>query len=147
MTIRILAIASGGGHWVQLMQLKPAFAGHDIHYATTLQGLDPGSAPVHLVPDCNREAPLRAVLCVLRLLWILASHRPQIVISTGALPGYLAIRLAKLAGARTVWIDSVANAGEMSLSGQLVRSHADLWLSQWPDVAQASGAEYAGAVL
>ena len=31
---RVLAVASGGGHWVQLMRLRPAFEGTDIHYAT-----------------------------------------------------------------------------------------------------------------
>lgn len=36
----ILAVASGGGHWIQLLRLAPAFAGADVHYATT----DPSAA-------------------------------------------------------------------------------------------------------
>jgi hypothetical protein len=31
----ILAVSSGGGHWVQMQRLAPAFAGADLHYATT----------------------------------------------------------------------------------------------------------------
>jgi hypothetical protein len=50
-------------------------------------------------------------------------------------------------GARTIWVDSVANAEEMSMSGKLARRFAHLWLSQWEHVAGAEGAEYAGAVL
>ena len=31
---KILAIASGGGHWVQLLRLRAAFEGHDVVFAT-----------------------------------------------------------------------------------------------------------------
>ncbi len=31
---RVLAIASGGGHWVQLLRLQPAFAGLDVAYCS-----------------------------------------------------------------------------------------------------------------
>ena len=27
---KILAIASGGGHWIQLLRLRPAFSGADV---------------------------------------------------------------------------------------------------------------------
>ena len=30
----ILAISSGGGHWVQLLRLRPAFDGHEVTYVT-----------------------------------------------------------------------------------------------------------------
>ena len=30
---RVLAISSGGGHWIQLLRLRPAFAGADVHFA------------------------------------------------------------------------------------------------------------------
>ena len=39
MTRRLLAIASSGGHWQQLMRMRPAFAGTEVTYATTLAGL------------------------------------------------------------------------------------------------------------
>ena len=43
--------------------------------------------------------------------------RPDVVITTGAAPGYFAVRIGKLLGARVVWVDSIANAEELSLSG------------------------------
>ena len=48
---------------------------------------------------------------------------------TGAAPGYFAIRIGKLLGARTLWIDSIANAEELSMGGQLVAEKADLVLT------------------
>jgi hypothetical protein len=46
-------------------------------------------------------------------------------------------RSVKLAGARTVWIDSIANSEKLSLSGRLVRKHVDLCLTQWPHLTDA----------
>jgi hypothetical protein len=63
------------------------------------------------------------------------------------MPGLFAIVIGKKLGARTVWVDSIANAEELSMSGVLARPHASMWLSQWPAVAEANGAEYAGSVL
>ena len=148
-TRRVLAVASGGGHWQQLMLLRPAFEGADILYLTTMGGLPEafGAAPARIVPDCNRNKPLEAARSAAAIAAAIARHRPHVVISTGALPGVIALALGKGMRARTIWVDSVANAEEMSMSGRLARRFADLWMSQWPDVAEASGAGYAGAVL
>jgi UDP-N-acetylglucosamine:LPS N-acetylglucosamine transferase len=146
---RILAIASGGGHWQQLMELRPAFEGHAVTYATTLAGLPErfGAAPAFIVPDCNRNKKLAMIRSAAALARLVARVRPQVVVSTGALPGVMALALGRATGARTVWIDSVANAEEMSMSGRLARRLSHLWLSQWAHVAEAEGAEYAGRVL
>lgn len=149
MTARLLVVASGGGHWQQLMLLRPAFDVQDVIYATTIAGLPErsGVAPAVIVPDANRRAPIAALRSTLALTWLILRHRPDVILSTGALPGVIALALGKAFGARTIWIDSIANAEEMSKSGKLACHFADHWLSQWPDVARASGALYMGSVL
>ncbi|QXT35547.1 glycosyltransferase [Sphingomonas sanguinis] len=146
---RVLAIASGGGHWEQLQLLRGAFDGHDVHFATTLAGLGEraGLTRVTIVPDCNRNEPVRAVASLFAILRLLVRVRPAVVISTGALPGVIALALGRRLGARTIWVDSIANAETMSMAGLKAKRYADLWLSQWPDVAREFGAEYAGSVL
>jgi UDP-N-acetylglucosamine:LPS N-acetylglucosamine transferase len=146
---RVLAIASGGGHWVELLRVVPAFAGHDVAFATVspaYRSSVPG-ARFYTVPDATQWQKLGLVRLALRVLWILLRERPHVVVSTGAAPGYLGLRLGKLLGARTVWIDSIANAEELSLSGRRIGQHADLWLTQWPHLARPQGPRYAGAVL
>jgi hypothetical protein len=69
------------------------------------------------------------------------------VVTTGAAPGYWAIRFGKLIGARTIWIDSIANAEELSMSGRLASKVADVCLTQWPHLDGEHGAQYAGSVL
>ena len=146
---RVLAIASAGGHWMQLMMLRPAFAHHDVTWLTTLPGLAEQNdvAPAHVIPDCNRNTPVKMAACVATLGRHILRLRPQVVISTGALPGVLAFALARPFGARTIWIDSIANAEEMSASGRLARRFATHRFSQWPEVARAEGADYEGSVL
>ena len=149
MTRRLLAIASGGGHWQQLMLMRPAFEGTQAFYLTTLAGLPEqfGATPAAIVPDCNRDERVAILRSSLAIAGHLLRHRPHVVISTGALPGVIALALGRAMGARTIWVDSVANAEEMSMSGRLARRFAHLWLSQWEHVAAEAGAEYAGAVL
>ena len=55
----------------------------------------------------------------------------------GAAPGFFAISLARLVGARSVWVDSIANAEELSLSGQKATRVATLTLTQWPSLGEA----------
>jgi UDP-N-acetylglucosamine:LPS N-acetylglucosamine transferase len=145
---RILAVASTGGHWVQLCRLRPAFEGHDVAYLTT----DPGhrdevpGARFYVVGDANRWNKLALLRSAARIAWVVLRERPDVVISTGAAPGYIALRLAKLLGARTAWIDSVANVEELSLSGQMASRKADLCLTQWSHLA-GGRVEYQGGVL
>lgn len=146
---RVLAIASGGGHWVQLLRLRPAFEGHRVAYVTVRETYrsDIGDARFHVVNDATRWDKIGLVKMALKLAWILVRERPHVIVSTGAAPGYFAIRFGRLLGARTVWLDSIANIEEISMTGRLVGKHADLWLTQWQHLASPDGPKCEGAVL
>jgi UDP-N-acetylglucosamine:LPS N-acetylglucosamine transferase len=100
-----------------------------------------------VINDASRWDKIGLILMAARLLAIILRERPDVVISTGAAPGYVALRLAKLIGGRTIWLDSIANVDELSLSGRKIRRHADLWLTQWPHLARPDGPQFLGAVL
>lgn len=146
---RVLAVASGGGHWIQMLRLRPVLDGYVTTYATVDGQAAADVAPARLcvIPDANRDTKLRLLWLTVRLFQIVLTVRPHVVVTTGAAPGYLAIRIAKLFGARTMFIDSVANAEELSLSARLAQDHADRLLTQWPAVAAKTGADYAGSVF
>lgn len=148
----VLCVASTGGHFVQLRRITSGLQGDErfeTHFASTFKGDAKAVAwaPHHLIPDASRLTPWRVLwsaLCTLALVWRL---RPAVVVTTGAAPGYLALRAGHLLGARTLWIDSVANIEEVSLSAQLARPYADTCLSQWPGVGAEFGTIYQGSVL
>jgi UDP-N-acetylglucosamine:LPS N-acetylglucosamine transferase len=146
---KILAVASGGGHWVQLVRLLPAFEGHLLVFMTT----DPsyrcevGSWPLYVVGDASRWSKLSLLKLMFQVFRILLRERPDVVVSTGAAPGFFAILAGRFVGARTVWIDSMANIERLSLSGRLIGRFAHLWLTQWPHLARPGGPRCAGSVL
>jgi UDP-N-acetylglucosamine:LPS N-acetylglucosamine transferase len=156
---KVLAIASGGGHWIQLLRVRPAWDGCDVTYATTDRGhaawlrrdaaIRHQNAPEFIVlAEANRWQKAKLLLLILQVAFILIKLRPDFIITTGASQGYFALRIGKLLGARTAWIDSIANSEEMSLSGLLARPYADIWLTQWEHVSNADiGLEFKGAVL
>ncbi len=145
---RVLAAASSGGHWVQLKRISPAFSGMEVHYLTTNAAHSTEvDAPVYAVDDANNQTHLRLLLMFIQVLWLMIRIRPHVVVSTGAAPGAAAIMLGKLTGARTVWLDSIANAEELSMSGRWVRHWTDLWLTQWPQLARDEGPYYCEGVL
>jgi hypothetical protein len=55
--------------------------------------------------------------------------------------------VGKLFGAKTIWVDSLANVDEMSGSGRLAGLYSDLWLTQWEHLEKPSGPELSGKVL
>jgi hypothetical protein len=146
---RLLAVASGGGHWVQLLRLREAFEGCAVTYVTVDRSYsgDVEGCNFHAITDGTMWNKLRLLIMATQLAWILLRIRPHVIISTGAAPGYFAIRLGKLLGARTVWIDSVANVEKLSLSGRKIGPHADLWLTQWPQLVHPDGPYFLGGVL
>lgn len=146
---RILAVASGGGHWVQLCRLVPAFQGHQVTFLTTRisNRTQVGRSRFLVIGDASLWHKFRLCKMALQVFWILLWERPDVIISTGAAIGYFSVRIGKLFGARTIWVDSIANVDALSLSGQHIRRHADLWLTQWPHLAGPDGPQYLGAVL
>jgi hypothetical protein len=149
MTQRVLAVASAGGHFNQLMQLRPGLETQSVTYVTTAEGLAAkfGAHPAVRVPDCNADTPFRAFACFMVMGWQMAKIWPHAVVTTGALPGLIAILWGRAFGARTLWVDSIANAETLSTSGRIARRIAHVTLSQWPAVAEAEGVEFRGAVL
>lgn len=154
----VLAIASQGGHWVQLRRMRAAWNGCRVIYVTTqpgyrdeVQASEP-EAEFLTVPDASLWQKLRLVWQAISVAWILLKHRPDAVVTTGAAPGYFAVRIGRILGAKTVWIDSIANGETLSLSGAMAGPHSDMWLTQWPHLAtpdrsEVNGPRYRGASI
>ena len=155
--IRLVAGASGGGHANELIRLLDVAEGRlwsvdPVAYVTTLDITAEAFAlrgrPVHVIGESDRKKPLQAILVFARAAALAFRLRPDVVVTTGSMPLALFAICAKLIGARVVWIDSVAQIDELSLSGRVMRHVADLFLAQWPDVAaKYANVEYAGEVL
>lgn len=146
---KILAISSGGGHFIELLRLRPAFGGHFVVFVTVDEAYRKhvGSAPLHVVRDTTRWDGWRVGITASQVFALLLRERPDVVVSTGALPGFFGVVFGRMLGAQTIWVDSLANVEELSMSGQKVGPFADLWLTQWQELATPGGPRFAGSVL
>jgi len=135
----------------QLLKLEECWKGHDIFCITTTHVVGEELKKyggVYVVGECNREHLFRVILALARCMYAIMRERPKVVISTGAAVGCITCFLGKLLSAKVVWIDSITNVERISLSGRMVRCIADLFLVQWPELAEKYGnVEYAGAVV
>ena len=100
----------------------------------------------YAVNDATRWNKLGLLWLVVRLVLIVLRERPGVIISTD-ITGYVAMRIGRWLGTQTIRMDGIANVERLSMSGQRIGRHADLWLTQWPHLAETDGPHYAGAVL
>ncbi len=150
-TLKICIAASSGGHLSQLLKLASSYEHQDIVCVTTKEETRKKLetyGPVYVVGECNREHPFKVLSVLFKSIKVLLKHRPDIVISTGAAVGCISCFLGKMLGAKVLWIDSITNVERLSMSGRMVRHIADVFLVQWPELAEKyDNAEYCGAVI
>ena len=131
------------------MRLRSALSSHVVTYAT----VDPANkddvpgCDFVVVPDGNINTKIALVGMAARVFRLVSRLRPDVVITTGAAPGYFTVRFGRCFGARTIWVDSIANAHRLSISGAAARKYADVWLTQWPDLETSTGPFYEGNIL
>jgi UDP-N-acetylglucosamine:LPS N-acetylglucosamine transferase len=146
--MKVLAIASKGGHWVELLRLLPAFSGMEVVYISTNKDLAttvPGSK-FYTVADANRWNKFKLIQIFMAIFQIVYKERPKFIISTGAAPGLMGLAAGKMLGIRTIWVDTIASAEKLSLSGRIAVKFVDRIYTQWPEL---SGPKviYAGNIL
>jgi hypothetical protein len=111
------------------MRLRPAWRGCDVAYLTPEEryGRQPRDQPeregatpprFYVTVSANRWQKLRLLRQLLTIARIVVRERPAVVCTTGEASGYFAIPMGKMLGTRTIWIDSIANAGEISPAGR-----------------------------
>ena len=136
--LKICLVASGGGHLTELLRLSESWKQFETFFITTVPVVQENlqaSGDVYVVGECNRQHPIQVLRVFLRCVRIAFKERLDVVISTGAAAGCMICFLAKLRGARIVWIDSITNI-------------ADLFLVKWPELTEKyNKVEYIGEVI
>ncbi|UCE98823.1 MAG: UDP-N-acetylglucosamine--LPS N-acetylglucosamine transferase [Planctomycetota bacterium] len=149
--LQICLAASAGGHISQLLKIVDNWNGYSTFYITTTEVMRNKlreCSKVYVVGECNQQYPIRVIKVLVRCIKVVLRERPDVVISTGAAAGCIVCFLGKLLSAKIVWVDSITNVERISLSGRMVRYIADLFLVQWPELAQRySNVEYVGSVI
>lgn len=138
MSKKIIAVASIGGHWVQLLRIvKPLEEHYEVVYMSTHPKCKSmvGNHRFHTIMDFSRWDAWKMLPASFTILAFLLKERPAAIVTTGAAPGLLTIVIGRMVGIKTIWIDSVANVEHLSASGRLAYKFASRTYTQWPDLA------------
>ncbi|WP_107955718.1 oligosaccharide biosynthesis protein Alg14 [Sphingomonas faeni] len=145
----ILAGASGGGHWIELLRLRPAFAGFDVVYISTFENyasVVPESR-FHAVPDASRFSVAAFLPIVARAFRIIRDEKPSAIITTGSAPMLPFVLLGRLLGVKSLWIDSISSTEHLSMSGRIAKHIATKVIAQWPALAAEQDIDFWGKVI
>lgn len=146
---KVMAVASIGGHWIQLLRIsRPMEEKYEMVYvsnhpkcATMVEG-----QRFYQTIDFSRSDAWKLAPSFFKAVRMLRREKPDAIITTGAAPGLVFLLVGKLFGKKTIWIDSIANAEQLSASGRIASKFASRTYTQWKDLATGK-IQYAGNVF
>jgi len=149
-TVKILAVASSGGHWMQLLRITKALENiFEICYVSTLSDRKNSvkEQRFYMINDFSRTDAMKIVPVFVQALKIVWNENPDVIITTGAAPGLVMVFIGWLFRKKTVWIDSLANVRRLSLSGRIASLFVCRIYTQWKELQREGRVFFAGNVL
>lgn len=139
--IKICFAASSGGHFEQLLMLKPLMEKYDsfiITEETTYKAQISNERTYYLKQVNRKEIGFlpRMVVNSLESFRIFLKEQPDAVICTGVLAVLPVCLIAKIAGKKLIYIESFAKITSPTLSGKLLYRFADQFYVQWEQMLQ-----------
>ena len=131
---KICFIASSGGHFEQLMMLKPIMKKHRSFIVTEKTNYSVNTdQKVYYLKQVNRhevEFILLMILNSFKSLKIFLKEKPDVIISTGALSVPICV-IGKVFGKKIIFIESFAKITSPTLTGRFIYKFADRFYIQW----------------
>ena len=149
---KICFAASSGGHYEQILMLKPLMEKYDSFLLTesTDYNAEVKGVRTYYLRQINRREKLfipLMMLNTLRTIRIYAKERPDIVITTGVLAVLPMCLLSKLMRKKLVYIESFAKVNTPNESGKLLYKYADRFYVQWESMLKVyPNAVYLGGI-
>lgn len=134
--IKICFAASSGGHYEQLLMLKPLMQKYDSFIVTekTKYSAKVNGGKMYFLSQVNRKEISfipRMIFNTTKSLLIFLIERPDVVICTGVLAMIPICLIAKLMGKKLIYIESFAKVTSATETGKLMYKFADQFYVQW----------------
>lgn len=149
--IKVCFAASSGGHLEQLLALKPLMERYDSFILTERTAYE-AKLPVRAryVRQVNRHEaaflPNMLANAAASLKYCLA-ERPDVVVCTGVLATVPFCLIARMMGAKLVYIESFAKTSSPTMTGKLLSKRADRFYVQWETMLKVyPNARFVGGV-
>lgn len=136
---KVCFAASSGGHYEQLMMLKPLMEKYESFVITeeTAYNSKVNGRKMYYMKQVNRKEKSfmpRMINNTLRSLKIYRKEKPDVVICTGVLAMIPMCLIAKVHGKKLIYIESFAKVTSGTLTGKLLYKFADQFYVQWPEM-------------
>lgn len=137
---KICFAASSGGHFEQLMMLRPLMERYESFVVTEKAGYGI-KTPVkcYYLQQVNRrqwQCPIYMLVNMLRSLKILYLEKPDVVVCTGVLAMIPLCIEAKIFGRKLIYIESFAKVTTATMTGKFLYRYADRFYVQWPQMKE-----------
>lgn len=133
--MRLVFAASSGGHYEQLMMLKPLMQRHDSCVVTEKTSYNASSdVKTYYMLQVNRKEILfipKMIVNIVRAIKILIKEKPDAIICTGVLAMIPLCLIGKKMGCKLIYLESFAKVTSATLSGKLLYKYADRFYVQW----------------
>jgi len=149
--MKVLFIASTGGHLTELLQLAPMFQEYDYHVITektkstlSLKERFPGrvSYLIFGTKDHMWTYPFKFIVNCFKSMVLYCRIRPKYIVTTGTHTAVPICYFGKLFGSKIIFIETIANTKTKTLSGKMIYPIANLFIVQWESLLK----EYPKAV-
>lgn len=150
--LKICFIASSGGHFEQLMMLKPLMDKYDSFIVTekTIYKAENSDRKMYFLSQVNRKEKsfiFRMIANFFKSLRIFAKEKPDVVISTGVLATIPICLLSKMCKKKLIYIESFAKVTSATETGKLMYKYADQFYVQWEPMLEIyPNAKYYGGI-
>ena len=146
--MKLALVCSHGGHLTEMLQIADAWQGADAFWITYRSTRTAHMPRAYLLTNIGVN-PVRMAIATVRIALILIRERPDAVISTGSEVAIPAFYLARLMGARTIFVEVWTRVRRPTGTGRLVYPVADHFLVQWPELLARYGrkARFEGSIL
>lgn len=150
--MKICLISSSGGHFEQLMMLKPLIDKYEGFIVTerTNYLVENKDIRFYYLKQVNRHEfkfLLYIMINSIKSLKIFLNEKPDMIISTGALSTVPMCIIAKLFQKKLIFIESFAKINSPTITGRLIYKLADKFYVQWKGMKKFyPNAEYKGGI-
>ena len=139
--IKICFAASSGGHFEQLLMLKPLMERYDSFVVTeeTAYKAEVKGQRMYYMKMVNRKESAvvpKMLMNTFRSLKIYFHEKPDVVICTGVLAMIPICLIAKLMGKKLIYIESFAKVTSPTQTGKLLYKYADRFYVQWEQMLE-----------
>ena len=134
--MKLLFAASSGGHFEQLLMLKPLMQKYDSIVVTEKTKYQVGKldTKVYYVDQINRKEILfipKLIINTVKSLKLYHREKPDIMITTGVLSVIPLALIMKMKKKKLIYIESFAKVTSKTMSGNLLYKYADQFYVQW----------------